>query len=320
MKLISLNAWLEQKARNSEKKRHYKDAISRWDNLLIRMTRVSANSDSSSVGGAAAADVSELAQIHYRLGMAHRALKDLSKSIYHLKYSIRLDSSVPRYYEAFGKAHLAEGHWLVAQEQFEKAVSLDPKNRIYLRQYAWVLMMMGRKDEARSFSMKALSLKPSDKESQWHLVRIYMESEMPLHAYELLKIMKRGAKRDQKRVEELLEECRNKLEGTFEGSVIRCLRAGMKCDGKPFTIAQLREAEQMWKDYCLSKYFRKEAQGLPNVWAAAAAWLVYYLNHEADSSFTADADFIFSRFAASSVEVWPCIKRLQEVFPIQKRA
>jgi tetratricopeptide (TPR) repeat protein len=310
-KTIHLNDWLQQKARSSEKKRQFKEAIDCWDRLLKRMTRAS---------GKEAADVSDLAQIHYRLGMAHRALKDHNKSIYHLKYSIRLDSSVPRYYEAFGKAYLSGGHWRVAKAQFEKAVSLDPKNRVYLRQYAWVLMMMGKKEEARSFSMKALSLKPTDRESQWNLVRIYMECEMYVHAQQLLKIMERSWKRDLDRVEFLLQECRDKLEASFEGAVMKCLRKGMKCDGDPFTLAQLRDAEKLWIDYCLSKFFKRDAQNIPHIWAAALTWFVFYFDTSKKSSFMEEMDFIFSRFGASSVEVWPCIKRLQEAFLIQKSA
>jgi len=293
--VVQVDLWLEKKAKLSERNKQFKEATLYWDKLLRRLTRTDG-------------DVIKLAAIHYRLGLAHRALKDHLKSLYHLKYSIRLNASEARYYEAFGRAFLSGGHWRVAKAQFEKAVSLDPKNITYLRQYAWTLLMMGRKDDARLYTLKALKLKPHDRESQWSLVRIYMESEMFLQALELLRQMARE-KPKSRRILLCIEECQAKLETTFEGNVLRCLRDGMKCDGQPFSIKDLRRAENLWIEYCLERRLKPESQPNPAVWAAALAWFVLYIYHPQVQE---DFDLWLNRFGVGSHELWPCIKNLQE--------
>ncbi|MDB5037839.1 MAG: Tetratricopeptide repeat [Bacteriovoracaceae bacterium] len=300
--LVILNQWLEEKARISEKQHLFRDAIYFWNRLLKRMTRQSSEGN---------IDVSQLAAIHYRLGLAHRALDDNRKSIYHLKYSVRLNSSEPRYYEAFGRAFLSGGHWRVAKAQFEKAIKLDPQNVTYLRQYAWVLLMMGKKNEALTFARRAYQIQ-SNKDSLMSLVRVYMELDMFLQALQLLK--KAGKTQ---RVMRLVEECQSKLEATAEGAVLRCLRKGMLCDAKPFSLWDLRLAEKLWIEFCMTKTDARFEQSMPNIWAAALAWVVLYVRTAGES---VELDLLANRFGATSVEIWPRIKNIQESLSLSIRA
>lgn len=300
--VILFRRWLEQRARHLEKQRDHRGTVEVLNKLLKALTRTTY---------AQRVRVETLASIHYRLGLAHRALNDSTKSLAHLKTSIQLNSSEPRYYEAFGKAYLSGGHWRVAKTQYERALSLDPKNAACIRQYAWVLMMMGKKDEARMYSLRALRLNPSSREGQWHLIRIYMESELFLQALLLLKCLKRKKGEEQK-IAQLIEECKSKLEATFEGSVLRIMREGLRSisDDVEFSIPLWREAERLWIDFCISKtgYRRQGWDTKPHIWAAAVAYLAILNDPKQDMP----SDDLFARFQATSVEVWPCIRHLQE--------
>jgi hypothetical protein len=294
LKLIYLNRWLELKAKAFERQRRFREATRFWENLLRRLTHQSASEE---------VDVARLAAIHYRLGLAHRALNDDRKSLYHLKYSVRLNSSEPRYYEAFGRAFLSGGHWRVARAQFEKAIRLDPKNVTYIRQAAWVLLMMGRKNEALQYARRAFGLQKT-RESALSLARVYMEMNMFFHALQLLK-----AQRKTKRVSAILSECLEKLELTSEGAVLKCLRKGIVCDGNPFSLWDLRRAEDLWTDFCISKSERPAEQTLPNVWAAALSALVLFQRAPSGSW---NMDDLAVRFGATTIEIWPRLKDLQE--------
>lgn len=301
--VILFRRWLEHRARRAEKSRNFRDVVEILNKLLKTLMRTAY---------AQRVRVETLASIHYRLGLAHRGLNDAVKSMHHLKTSIQLNSSEPRYYEACGKAHLSGGHWRVAKAQFERAISLDPQNIACLRQYSWVLMMMDKKEEARAYSLKALKLNPSSRESQLHLIRIYMESEMYLQALLLLKCLKRK-KGEEDKVSFLIDECKSKLETTFEGSVLKILREGFRSISgvADFSIPLWREAEKIWVGFCTAnKNFQKQKEDhKPHIWAAAVAYLTM-LNDPHQMKF--DADQIFDRFQASSMDVWPCIRHLQE--------
>ena len=306
MALVEMRNWLDAKARSFERKRNYRDAISYWERLLIQLTRTSYSRT---------VDVSDLAAIHYRLGLAHRAMRDPMKSIHHLKYSIRLNSSEPRYYEAFGKAFLSGGHWKVAKSQFERAIRLDPQNPTYLRQYAWVLLMMGKKELARSYAEKAFVLKPRDREGRWHLIRVYMECGLYFHAARLLKRFKVKESEVERRLQ-LLQECREREDSTFEGLVIHFLRRGMRVDGRPFDLLDFRRAEFLWETFCLSSHRdSKENFSQPHIWAAAVAAIVFS-ERKREKYF--DMTYVFDQFSAGSVDVWPLMKRIQENKHIQK--
>lgn len=291
--VVSIVGWLNDAARSSEKLKRYKDAARFWNSLLRRLTFESSLTH---------IDVTRLAAIHYRLGLAHRALNDDRKSLYHLKYSTRLNSSEPRYFEAFGRAFLSGGHWRVAKAQFEKAIKLDPKNVTYLRQTAWVLLMMGRKSEALNYARRAYELNPT-RESCLALVRVQMEMDHILQALRLLRTLKRT-----KRVSQLMEECFEKLDLTFEGAVLKCLRKGIVCDGHPFSLWHLRRAEEFWIDFCSNRdSVTTGSRGLPNVWAAAVACYVLYSSSSKEFSL----DDIAVRFGATTLEIWPRLKDVQ---------
>jgi tetratricopeptide (TPR) repeat protein len=292
--IVSLQNWLEKRARLCEKEKLYKEAVFYWERVLQVLTRSVASED---------VDVVRLAAVHYRLGQVHRLIKDPTKSLYHLKHSVRLNSSEPRYFQAFGKAFLSGGHLKVAKAQFEKAIELDPKNTNYIRQYAQVLLMLGKKDKAYSSARKAFEMKPDLKENRMILARIFIESDMFIPALSVLD----GIKKKSERTLDLIDDCTEKLYTTFEGSVLKMLRKGMKCDGKPFTVKHLKEAESIWVDYCLHRKFGDKWDAMPNVWAAASALYVTYLEETASFEF----DEILERFQVSSIEVWPYLKKFQ---------
>lgn len=289
--IIQVGRWLENRARFSERKREWKEAIRYWALLLQRSTRD------------AQAGVEKLAAIHYRLGLAHRMVNNPSKAIYHLKYSVRLNASEPRYYDAFGRAFLSGGHWNIAKAQFEKAIKLAPENPIYVRQYAWVLHMMGRKDEALYFSEKALKMRPTSLESRLVFARILMDSALIFQALVLLSSIKRPSLR----VRRYVEECREKLDATFEGLVLRLVRRGMRADGHPFHLKDVWQAEQIWMRYCLAHAGYPFEQSDPQVWAAAIICFVYHQKFQ-----MVDFEKFLADFKVSSIQMWPCLKRLQE--------
>jgi pentatricopeptide repeat protein len=231
------------------------------------------------------------------------------KSLYHLKYSIRLDDSEPRYYHAFGRAFLRGGQLGVAKTQFERAVRLDPKNPIYLRQYSWLLLMIGKKTEARLYAKKAVELAPEDLKARWCLVRAYMESRMYAHALNLLKQMRQnpGVEVDS-RFRYAIDECQFRLNQSPEGAVIRMIRQGMRIDGHPFHMKHFRWAEQAWLDYCAVERPHRSRALLP-AYAAAISWLSLD-DQEADQPGCFET--VLERFKTSSQEVWPVIKKFQD--------
>lgn len=295
---IKLSQWLEERAKDCEKRRDHREAIKIWTHLLKIVSR----SREEHI-----ADVTQLASIHYHLGLNHRALREESKSMYHLKYSIRLNSSEPRYYQAFGRGFLRGGHWQVAQAQFEKAVRLDPRNVSYLRQYTWVLLMMGRTMEARYYAKRAVAFSGGDARSLWLLTRAYMESQMYSQALTVLRRMKR-TKELSARIDFARNECRAKLEMSIEGAVLKLVRLGMRFDQKPFNLSHYHWAERLWTRYCLRRS-HEDFVLVPSLYAAGLSWLsLQALSPLANFSF----DDLLLRFSTNSNEVWPAIKRLQE--------
>ncbi len=195
----------------------------------------------------------------------------------------------------------------MAKTQFEKAVNLDPKNITYWKQYAWVLWMMGKKDEARASAKKALGLNPNNKDLLWLLVRIYLDSEMPIHALSLLRQLKHRSE-GSSRVAALIQKCNEGIEGSFEGRVLRTLRRGMRFDGMPFVLPDYRQAEDLWFSFCVSTEFQKMKCRTIGACAAALAWAVLSLENRARILF----EDISGRFHTDATTVWPILKRLQE--------
>ncbi len=296
MKVISINRWIEMRAKKSEKLRHFEQAAQYWNLLLNRL--ISMRSQRS-------ASVTRLAAIHYRLGLTHRALNDEAKSIYHLKFSVRLNSSEPRYYDAFGRAFLSGGHWKVAQAQFDRALELDPKNPALLRRYAWVLMMMGRLKSAKIYARKAVKLRPHSRENSLLLARIFIEDHEYLKAIEVLKPFSRH-----RQVEKVLEVCKSRLALSYEGAVFQMLLKGMVCDERPFTLNDLKKAQNLWNETLREIPVRSLIGHLPSSWSAALAWLVLQ-EREKESYFTMDD--VAVRFGSATQDIWPCVLRLQEV-------
>lgn len=292
--------WIEGRARSFEKRRMYRESIQCWSKLLRALTK-SHNAE--------VADVSRLAAIHYRLGVNHQALKENSKSLYHLKYSIRLDASEPRYFEAFGKAFLRGGHLTVARIQFERAVRLDPTNVEYLRQYSMVLMLLGKLPEARLYARRALELSPSDSKLVWNLIRIYYESRMYFHTLSLLRRMPCTADRKAK-IEQVKKECLFHIDRTLEGQVMSSLRKGMRLDGVPFHLGHFRSAEQLWIEFSLMENPGRSRRIKPHVWAAALSLVV--LNSSSAETDSVALDDLLIRFSTDSIQVWPAINKLSQ--------
>lgn len=294
MKVVSIQRWLYRKARQSEKSRQFEKATQYWNNLLKMLINQR---------NRRAADVTELAAIHYRLGLAHRALNDNLKSLYHLKYSVRLNSSKARYYDAFGRAYLSGGHWEVAQAQFEQAIKLDPRNPVFLRRYAWVLLMMGKSQEAVRYATKALRLKPKCVENIALVARSLVEARDYRGALEVLKPWKTVP-----RLQRIHEIALDKLCVSFEGAVVQVLTQGMVCDGQPFLLKDLKKARELWsfQDFAT---FSTSAISLPNAWAGALAWLSIQ-DDERSKYFSMDE--VANRFSSSTQEIWPCVMRIQE--------
>jgi len=296
---IQMTEWLELKARNHERRREFREAIQSWKKLLELLTHAPKTEGS---------DVTHLALIHYHLGMNHQALKDNMKSIYHLKYSIRLNSSEPRYYQAFGKAYLRGGHWQVAKTQFEKAVRLEPGNASYLRQYSWVLLMMGRKSEARYYAKMAYEISQKDSKNQWCYVRALMESKNYLKAAQML----RGISCDpdsKDRVKYLLTECVERADEMLDGAVVRYLRAAMKFDGKPFHLGHYRSAEALWIRFCAFERPSLAQSSSLQSYAAAIAWVS--LERGALQPMDFGFEDLLLRFSADSTGLWPILKRVR---------
>lgn len=299
-KAVDFCKWIENRARSFEKRRMYRESIECWSKLLRTLTRSH---------DAEIADVSRLAAIHYRLGVNHQALKENSKSIYHLKYSIRLDASEPRYFEAFGRAFLRGGHLTVARIQFERAVRLDPANSEYLRQYSLVLMLLGKLPEARLYARRALELSPHDAKLIWNLTRIYFESRMYFHSLSVLKRLPVNAEWAA-RSERLKHECLFHIDQTLEGKVMSALRRGMRLDGRPFHLRHFRMAEQLWVEFSLMENPARSRKINPQAWAAALSLVTLNLAaQESDGDAFGD---LLMRFATDSIQVWPAVSKLSQ--------
>lgn len=299
-KAIDFCQWIEKRARSFEKRRMYRESIECWSKLLNTLTRSH---------DAEIADVSRLAAIHYRLGVNHQALKENSKSIYHLKYSIRLDASEPRYFEAFGRAFLRGGHLTVARIQFERAVRLDPENSEYLRQYSLVLMLLGKLPEARLYARRALELNSQDPKLIWNLVRIYFESRMYCHSLSVLKRLPVNAEWAS-RIERLKRECLFHIDQTLEGQVMSSLKRGMRLDGQPFHLQHFRMAEQLWIEFSLMENPSRSRKIKPQVWAAALSLVI--LNLSPQESEGNALDDLLLRFSTDSIQVWPAVSKLSQ--------
>ncbi len=295
---VSLVEWLKARAKSFEKDGQHKQAIEVWQRLLDHLTK--------RAHLAPAADVTDLAAIHYRLGLNHRALRDNFKTLYHLKYSIRLNSQEPRYYQAFGKAFIQGGQWDVARAQFERAVRLDPRNPSYLRQYASLLLAMGRRDEARLYARKAVAAAPESVSSLKCLARVYFQSRMYSHAMAVLKKAKiQGAPG----MERLIDQCEKRLLASFEGQVLRNLRTFMRLDGQPFHLRHYRWAESFWLAYsaCEGSRFRTSR---PREIAASLSWLALWEGAGIPENFFWEDHL--QRFCVDSLSVWPWLKKFQD--------
>jgi tetratricopeptide (TPR) repeat protein len=301
---VSFIRWLEHRAQFCEKTQSYREAITYWSKLLSIVVRSKRKEFS---------DVTYLARIHYHLGMNHQAVNDPLKSIYHLKYSIRLNSSEPRYFQAFGRAYLKGGHWPVAKTQFERAVRLDPTNTSYLRQYSWVLLMMGKRAEARLYARRAMDLNSDDPKNCWCLVRAYMESKMYSHALVMLREL-RFVKDFREKAQFAYEECLARVSSTLEGAVLEILKIGMKLDGRPFHIAHFRWAQDLWHRFVVAENPHDLKIG-PHAWAGALAWQTLE-SMKSQAPFTFDE--ILDRFSCDSQTLWPVVFRLRDFCEIQR--
>jgi tetratricopeptide (TPR) repeat protein len=193
----------------------------------------------------------------------------------------------------------------VAQAQFDRALELDPTNPALLRRYAWVLMMMGRLKSAKIYARKAVKLRPNSRENSLLLARIYIEEHEYLKAIEILKPFSRH-----RQVEKVLEICKSRLALSYEGAVFQMLLKGMVCDEQPFTLNDLKKAQNLWSETLREIPVRSLIGHLPSSWSAALAWLVLQ-EREKESYFTMDD--VAVRFGSATQDIWPCVLRLQEV-------
>lgn len=289
---ISMAAWLRRRAQKLSKARDFAGLISCLTRLLRLLT-------------ASKADVADLARVHYQLGLAHRALRDHRKSLYHFKFSVRLNEGEAKYHQAFGKAFMTGGQLKVAQAQFEKALELAPQNPVYLRQYAWLLIIMGKKAQARRFALKALRETPMDPETLMIWIRVCLECEMFVAADLAIRKVKkiRGSER---RVATLESICREQLSVSFEGMTLKYLRSALDLSPQVFHIGDLRRAESIWKQVCISGVSTYRV-GKPQVWAAAMIYVVLY---EKDP-WMMSLEMLLEKFGTTTAELFPFVKRIQ---------
>ena len=297
-KVVQIDAWIETRARFLEKCRDYKGALIYWQRLL---NIVVGRRDHEQ------ADVTKLAAIHYRMGLAHRILKDNRKSLHHLKYCVRLNSQEPRYFDAFGRASLAGGHWTVANEQFQRALKLDPLNPTFLRRQAWVCLMMEKKESALRLVERAIVLRPKCRESLFLKAKILAEKNDFLKAIETLKLL-----RPDPRARKALAYCREKLNLSFAGATLSIAKRGMTCEATPFRLQDMRQVEKIWRQLCEEIPEKLLSLHLPNSWAAALAWFVLHCRAEVgreENDLTLDT--LSHRFGATPNDIWPCLLRIQ---------
>ncbi len=295
-KIIGLDSWIESKARLCEVRGDYPSALRFWNLLLKRMLNRRERER---------ADVTKLAAIHYRLGIAHRALKDIRKSFHHLKYCVRLNSNEARYFDAFGQAYLSGGHWVVASEQFQRALKLEPSNPAILRRQAWVYLMLEKKELALRTVERALFLRPKSRESLILLARVHSELGNYLKAIEILTPLRVDSK-----VQKILRLCRDRFLVSFAGATLSIAKRGMICEPAPFKLSDLRKAHQIWKAFCEFTPEQVLSVHLPNAWAAALAWYILCLRG-ADSDYLVEN--IAQRFGATGNDLWPCLLRMQRM-------
>ncbi len=88
--------------------------------------------------------------------------------------ALSIDKSLAEAYAFIGDAEFYDWNWKAAEENFKRAIELDPNYVTGHAYYAWYLLLMKRYDEALSEGQRALELDPLSMTANYVLTGIFM--------------------------------------------------------------------------------------------------------------------------------------------------
>jgi len=254
--VVSIKPWLRERAFRAQKKETWDEAVEMWRRLL-RLCQPESD---------------EAAEAHYHLGMLNDRLGEMTKSIFHLGCAVRLQPTSARYHQGFGRAFLNLHHFRLAKSHFEEALKLEPKRDAHWRHYAWALFQAGEVDRAIRAAERALRIKPESERCLWLMVHLLTERKRWKEASKILHSWREKAASSEQ-FQACLLWSQKKYALSLQGAVHHHLRKRVSCDGKPFNLGHLREAEKIWVRFCQTHadFSQKRANlRLIRIWAGAA--------------------------------------------------
>jgi serine/threonine protein kinase len=88
--------------------------------------------------------------------------------------ALSIDNSLAEAYSLIGDAEFTDWNWKAAEENFKRAIELDPNYVSGHAYYAWYLLLMKRYDEALREGQRALDLDPLSTTANYVLTDIFM--------------------------------------------------------------------------------------------------------------------------------------------------
>jgi eukaryotic-like serine/threonine-protein kinase len=90
--------------------------------------------------------------------------------------AIALDDSLAEAHAALAYSHAAEWDWVGSQKEFQRALELNPGYVTALYQYAYILSMMGEREESIALAQQALQLDPLSPVVMYRAGRVYFHA------------------------------------------------------------------------------------------------------------------------------------------------
>lgn len=286
--VVPISSWLKDRASKAGRQGDLDGALSLWRRYLKHSSK----------------DALMTAEAHYELGLVNDRLGEATRAVFHFGSAVRLEPSNPRYHQAFGRTFLNLHHFRLAKGHFEEAIRLEPANDCHWRHYSWALFQAGDLDRALKAAKKALQLKPQSERCLWLYVHLLTEKRLWKDAARTLQQWRR-VRPHSKRLQFCIEFSQKKFSLSLQGAVHQFIRKRLVCDGKPFQLAHIRAAEQVWSQFCerYQEFSQKRAQlRLVRIWALASA--IFSLKN----SFSGDYEKLARRYDIKTYELEAAVR------------
>jgi len=295
--VVSIKPWLKDRALRAQKKEAWEEAVGMWRRLLRLCQPESVDA----------------AEAHYHLGMLNDRMGEMTKSIFHLGCAVRLQPASARYHQGFGRAFLNLHHFRLAKSHFEEALKLEPKRDAHWRHYSWALFQSGEVDRAIHAAERALKIKPESERCLWLLVHLLTERKRWKEASKVLHRWRERAS-SSKQFQACLLWSQKKYALSLQGAVHHHLRKRISCDGKPFNLGHLREAERIWVRFCQAHpdFSQRRANlRLIRIWAGAAVIVSSAILIDGEDSLSLLLASFAKRFDVKNYELEAAIRILK---------